>query len=439
MQVVFQPFDKQLITINTAFFAPPQEAENCTLFYNALNIKAVQNSLHFSPMLLLLHTYYGRIMTDGNRTIIETPRLLLREMTAADRPDLCMILQDKEVMYAYNGPFSDEEVNGWLERQTGRYREWGYGLWAVVLKQTEEMIGQCGVTRQLWNGEEMLEVGYLFRHSHWHQGYATEAARACMEYAFNILGASEVCSIIRDNNIPSQRVALRNGMRKAEGVMVKHYRGAEMPHWLYLTTREEFSGNAGGTDGNGSGKNRRILTVHYQAPCGEMLLGSLGDRLCLCDWTHELHPGRVANRLMRILKAESEDCGQISGDTPGQSAFPEILLRTVRELDEYFRGERKEFDIPLLLAGSEFQKRVWQQLRHIPYGQTVSYGELAAAIGAPKSVRAVANANGANAISIILPCHRVIGSDGSLTGYGGGTDTKRYLLELESNKSNKAL
>lgn len=370
-------------------------------------------------------------MTDGNRTIIETPRLLLREMTPADRPDLCMILQDKEVMYAYNGPFSDEEVNGWLERQTGRYREWGYGLWAVVLKQTGEMIGQCGVTRQLWNGEEMLEVGYLFRHSHLHQGYATEAARACMEYAFNVLGASEVCSIIRDNNIPSQRVALRNGMRKAEGVMVKHYRGAEMPHWLYLTTREEFSGKAGGTDGNGSGKNRRILTVHYQAPCGEMLLGSLGDRLCLCDWTHELHPGRVANRLRRILKAESEDCGQISGDTPGQSAFPEILLRTVRELDEYFRGERKEFDLPLLLAGSEFQKRVWQQLRHIPYGQTVSYGELAAAIGAPKSVRAVANANGANAISIILPCHRVIGSDGSLTGYGGGTDTKRYLLELE--------
>ena len=336
-------------------------------------------------------------MTDGNRTIIETPRLLLREMTAADRPDLCMILQDKEVMYAYNGPFSDEEVNGWLERQTGRYREWGYGLWAVVLKQTGEMIGQCGVTRQLWNGEEMLEVGYLFRHSHWHQGYATEAARACMEYAFNILGASEVCSIIRDNNIPSQRVALRNGMRKAEGVMVKHYRGAEMPHWLYLTSREEFSD----TDGRGSGKDSRILTVRYQAPCGEMLLGSLGDRLCLCDWTHELHPGRVANRLRRILKAESEDCGQISGDTPGQSAFPEILLRTVRELDEYFRGERKEFDIPLLLAGSEFQKRVWQQLRHIPYGHTVSYGELAAAIGAPKSVRAVANANGANAISII--------------------------------------
>ena len=359
-------------------------------------------------------------MTDGNRTIIETPRLLLREMTAADRPDLCMILQDKEVMYAYNGPFSDEEVNGWLERQTGRYREWGYGLWAVVLKLTGEMIGQCGVTRQLWNGEEMLEVGYLFRHSHWHQGYATEAARACMEYAFNILGASEVCSIIRDNNIPSQRVALRNGMRKGSGTE-----------------------NA---TGRNTGKSRRILTVRYQAPCGEMLLGAAGDRLCLCNWTQELHPGRVEQRLRTILKAQFEDCGQITvtettasqsrqsdGGVPEQcrTSMPEVLRRTVRELDEYFRGERREFDIPLMLAGSNFQKRVWQQLPSIPYGQTASYGELAAAIGAPRSVRAVANANGANAISIILPCHRVIGSDGRLTGYGGGLRAKQYLLDLE--------
>ena len=377
--------------------------------------------------------------------VIETQRLLLREMIPADRPALCRILQDSEVMYAYNGPFSDEEVDEWLERQLARYRQWGYGLWAVVLKATGEMIGQCGLTLQQWNGREMLEAGYLFQRSHWHHGYATEAARACMDYAFGTLNSPIVCSIIRDNNLPSQQVALRNGMTRQAEVMVKHYRGAEMPHWLFI-------------------KPRTIRTVRYQSPCGEMLLGAAGDRLCLCNWTQELHPGRVEQRLRTLLKAQFEDCGQITETAASQSrqsnpaviqgqshpeatqlqsdsgvipeqcllpSMPEVLRRTIRELDEYFRGERREFDIPLLLAGSDFQKRVWQQLPRIPYGQTVSYGELAAAIGSPKSVRAVANANGANAISIILPCHRVIGSDGRLTGYGGGLRAKQYLLDLE--------
>ena len=358
-------------------------------------------------------------------TVIETQRLQLREMTPADRPALCRILQDSEVMYAYNGPFSDEEVDEWLERQLARYRQYGYGLWAVVLKATGEMIGQCGLTLQQWNGREMLEAGYLFQRSHWHQGYATEAASACMDYAFGSLNSPIVCSIIRDNNLPSQQVALRNGMTRQAGVMVKHYRGAEMPHWLFV-------------------RPRTIRTVRYQSPCGEMLLGAAGDRLCLCNWAQELHPGRVEQRLRTLLKAQFEDCGQITETAASQSrqsdggaqeqcrtSMPEVLRRTVRELDEYFRGERKDFDIPLLLAGSDFQKRVWQQLPHIPYGQTASYGELAAAIGSPRSVRAVANANGANAISIILPCHRIIGSDGSLTGYGGGLRAKQYLLDLE--------
>ena len=362
--------------------------------------------------------------------VIETQRLLLREMTPADRPALCRILQDSEVMYAYNGPFSDEEVDEWLERQLARYRQYGYGLWAVVLKATGEMIGQCGLTLQHWNGREMLEAGYLFQRSHWHQGYATEAASACMDYAFGSLNSPIVCSIIRDNNLPSQQVALRNGMTRRSGVIIKYYRGAEMPHWLFI-------------------KPRTIRTVRYQSPCGEMLLGAAGDRLCLCNWTQELHPGRVEQRLRTLLKAQFEDCGQITETAASQSrqsnpaviqgqclrpSMPEVLQRTVRELDEYFRGERREFDIPLLLAGSDFQKRVWQQLPRIPYGQTVSYGELAAAIGSPKSVRAVANANGANAISIILPCHRVIGSDGRLTGYGGGLRAKQYLLDLECSE-----
>ena len=174
--------------------------------------------------------------------VIETPRLQLREMTTADRQALCRTLQDSEVMYAYNGPFSDEEVDEWLERQLARYRQYGYGLWAVVLKATGEMIGQCGLTLQQWNGREMLEAGYLFQRSHWHQGYATEAASACMDYAFGTLNSPIVCSIIRDNNLPSQQVALRNGMTRQAGVMVKHYRGAGMPHWLFVRPTGSSSG-----------------------------------------------------------------------------------------------------------------------------------------------------------------------------------------------------
>ena len=102
-----------------------------------------------------------------------------------------------------------------------------------------------------------------------------------------------------------------------------------------------------------------------------------------------------------------------------------------QQLDEYFRRERTAFDLPLLFVGTEFQKRVWEELLRIPYGATLSYGEMARKLGIPKAVRALANANGANPISIIAPCHRVIGSNGTLTGYGGGLEAKRYLLEME--------
>lgn len=168
--------------------------------------------------------------------ILETPRLYLRRMTPADLPALRKILQDGEVMYAYNGAFNEAETLNWLERQLARYQKYGFGLWAVVLKETNEMIGQCGLTMQPWKEEEVLEIGYLFQKEHWHRGYATEAARACAQYAFEVLGAEEVCSIIRDNNLPSQRVALRNGMTKADS-WAKHFRGAEMPHSRYIRTR----------------------------------------------------------------------------------------------------------------------------------------------------------------------------------------------------------
>lgn len=112
-----------------------------------------------------------------------------------------------------------------------------------------------------------------------------------------------------------------------------------------------------------------------------------------------------------------------------------VLREAVRQLREYFAARRREFDLPLEPEGTGFQKRVWNELQRIPFGRTISYGTLAASIGQPTASRAVGLANGHNPISIIVPCHRVIGANGSLTGYGGGLDRKRWLLEFEQGGS----
>ncbi len=169
--------------------------------------------------------------------ILETKRLYMREMNRSDFDPICKILQDEETMYAYEGAFSDDEVWEWIDRQILRYDKLGYGLWAVILKESGELIGQCGLTMQQWKDREVLEIGYLFRREYWHKGYAIEAARACRQYAFEELGAEEVCSIIRDTNTASQRVALRNGMT-ASDTWTKHYRGVDMPHCRYIAVRK---------------------------------------------------------------------------------------------------------------------------------------------------------------------------------------------------------
>lgn len=165
--------------------------------------------------------------------ILQTKRLYLREMKQTDFCSLCKILQDEHTMYAYEGAFSDVEVQEWLDKQISRYQHWNFGLWAVILKETEEMVGQCGLTMQPWKETEVLEIGYLFNSDYWHKGYATEAAQACKQYAFERLGAEEVCSIIRNTNIASQNVAIRNGMIKADS-WIKHYRGIDMLHDRYV-------------------------------------------------------------------------------------------------------------------------------------------------------------------------------------------------------------
>ena len=169
--------------------------------------------------------------------ILETERLYLREMNQADFDALCNILQDEDTMYAYEGAFSDGEVQEWLDWQISRYQKWHFGLWAVILKETDEMIGQCGLTMQPWKEMEVLEIGYLFNRLYWHKGYATEAAKGCKKYAFETLKADEVCSIIRDTNVASQNVAIRNGMKRKD-TWTKHYRGVDMLHYRYVIQRE---------------------------------------------------------------------------------------------------------------------------------------------------------------------------------------------------------
>jgi methylated-DNA-[protein]-cysteine S-methyltransferase len=165
-------------------------------------------------------------------------------------------------------------------------------------------------------------------------------------------------------------------------------------------------------------------TIHIQylnTPLGEMILGSYEGRLCIADWRDRKRRESIDKRIQIGLNAtfiEKEDF---------------VLKLAKEELEAYFKGERQTFDIPLLLAGTIFQKKVWQALMQIPYGKTVSYKELAQYIDHEKAVRSVASAVGANAISLLIPCHRVIGSDGSLIGYAGGLRAKQGLLEIENN------
>ena len=138
------------------------------------------------------------------------------------------------------------------------------------------------------------------------------------------------------------------------------------------------------------------------------------------------------NGIREILinrKADSDSLSGITQIPPDDSTVVNIFT----QLREYFNRQRKEFKLPLELLGTEFQKKVWDELKKIPYGETISYGELANRLGDKNLMRAVAAANGANPLPIIIPCHRVIGANGSLTGYGGGLDVKQKLLELEGS------
>ncbi|THB76563.1 MAG: methylated-DNA--[protein]-cysteine S-methyltransferase [Desulfobulbaceae bacterium] len=162
----------------------------------------------------------------------------------------------------------------------------------------------------------------------------------------------------------------------------------------------------------------RNITTSY----GELIIGSFEEGLCLCDWRYRKARTTIDNRLTRIFNAE-----MVEGNDP-------LLDQTEVELNEYFNRQRHSFSLPLRFGGTAFQEQVWQQLLKIPYGRTTTYGAIARDLDFVNGSRPVAGSVGANAISILVPCHRVIGQNKKLTGYAGGLPVKKKLLILEQER-----
>jgi AraC family transcriptional regulator of adaptative response/methylated-DNA-[protein]-cysteine methyltransferase len=170
-----------------------------------------------------------------------------------------------------------------------------------------------------------------------------------------------------------------------------------------------------------------IQTIKIDTPLGVMIAGATDEGVCLLEFSDRRMLPTEYKDLKRLLNTTIED---------GENFH---ISQLKEQLKEYFEGSRKEFSIPLVTPGSEFQKSVWKELLKIPFGTTRSYLEQSVALGKSGAIRAVANANGMNRISIVIPCHRVIGSDGHLTGYGGGLKRKKWLLDHEKKYSGQAV
>ncbi len=163
----------------------------------------------------------------------------------------------------------------------------------------------------------------------------------------------------------------------------------------------------------------QVFIKELNTPFGDLLLGDYKGRLCLCDWKYRRMRTSIDQRIQKGLQAEYV------------TQATEFHQKVTNQLNSYFAGERMVFDIPLNFVGSDFQQSVWETLMQIPFGKTETYLGLSRKLGNEKAIRAVASANGANAISIIVPCHRVVGTNGELTGYAGGLPAKKKLLKLE--------
>lgn len=169
-----------------------------------------------------------------------------------------------------------------------------------------------------------------------------------------------------------------------------------------------------------------INTSYFKTPFGELILGSFNGKLCLCDWRYRRSRTTIDKRIKTLLNSEYNPLQEDD----------EVIAQAKIELEEYWKGNRKDFTLPLMFAGTDFQKSVWNELLLIPYGTTSTYLAQSLKLNNKEAIRAVASANGANAISIIVPCHRIIGSNNDLVGYAGGLKVKSSLIKLENPNFN---
>ena len=170
-----------------------------------------------------------------------------------------------------------------------------------------------------------------------------------------------------------------------------------------------------------------ITTTTIKTPIGNMIAAATNEGLCMLDFEYRKMMPVIKKRVSSYLNSDFED-----GDHP-------LFEQVNAQLEEYFSGVRENFDLPLVMSGTDFQKAVWNALLQIPYGKTRTYMEQAKILGDVNAIRAVARANGENCLGIIIPCHRIIGSDGSLTGYAGGLRAKKWLLEHEAKHSGSSV
>lgn len=173
----------------------------------------------------------------SNHIILETSHLYLRKIQKNDDILISEILQDIDVMYAWEHAFSNDEVADWINENRMRYERDGYGYWAVIHKMSERLIGVCGLLKEQADYENYVGLGYIFNKDYWGRGYALESASACVDYAFHTLKVKELTAQIRPNNLPSRKVAEKLGM-EVKKEFIKRYRGKEMLHLIYFLERE---------------------------------------------------------------------------------------------------------------------------------------------------------------------------------------------------------